>query len=662
MNILNGYVKKKRSINGRIMGAAAIAVLFLVIVCAAIMTLSMTRLTSTILLDTLQPMAREASKTVEANLHLLADRTMGIAGDLRLTSPTSGMGEKSRVLVEAREQYELYTLGLYSIDGALLIGEGEPAADIAADEMFPLLKETDNLTIGDPRVAKDQLGISIGMPVKQAGVTTAYLVGCYKYDMLSDVISGISVGKMGVAIILTQNGKVVGHPNQEIVKAGSNIYEMDSTPSAKVIFDRIISGETGATVGVVNQSNSFVAFAPVRGTLWALAIQIPTADYMYLAYNAIFQIFGIAFLMLILAMAIIYRLSKQISLSLNKTTGRIVMLADGDLQSAVVVTTSRDELETLSGSLKATVGSLNMYISEIKDVLAHLAQGNLNIEAGDNFSGDFIVVRESLTNIIDSLNSTMQQISSATVRLSGTADTLNGQSGELHQASVNQNEAMRQLKLEVEAVKENLEAVACNATETKSQVAQVTMKITGGTKQMHQLLDAMQAISSNADEISKVSKLIEDISFQTNILALNASVEAARAGAAGAGFAVVAGEVRALAGKSAEAAKSTTEMIDRSYAMIQTGAALAKDTADSLAQIADISETISGITDHLTHAVDTQERSLVEITDKVGDISALTNLNLQTAQDTAAISGELSQEADQLKRMVGQFTLREAAR
>lgn len=651
---------KRRSIKGRIMGSTAVAVLILVLVSAAIMAWSMMSLTRTILLDTLQPMARETAKTVEANLRLLADRTMGIAGDRRLTDSNSLEEDKISVLIEAREQYELYTVGLYSLEGKLLMGEGQPAASIASDELFALLRQTENLTIGDPIEEQGQLGIAIGMPVKQDGITTAYFVGRYKYDVLNDVISSISVGKSGMAIILNQEGAIVGHPDPEVVKQGNNIYELGNSTTASSIFDRMISGETGSAVGIVNGERAFVAFSPIRGTRWSLAIEVPSADYMYMAYYAILQIFSIALLMLILAMWIVYRLSKKISVSLNMTTERITRLAEGDLRSEVVVTNSRDELETLSNSLKITVNCVNAYLSEIKEVLAHLAQGNLNIEVGDNFQGDFIVVRHSLTNIIASLNRTMHQISEATVRLSGTADTLNGHSETLHQASVEQNRAMRMLVDEVEAVKQNLEVVSGNAAETKNQVAQISAKIADGTAQMQQLLEAMSAISGNANEISKVSKVIEDISFQTNILALNASVEAARAGAAGKGFAVVAEEVRTLAGRSAEAAKSTTQMIDGSYAMIQTGAVLTNTTAESLAEIAGLSSEISEITDHLTQAVDTQRQSLSEITEKVNDISGVTDLNMQTARDTATVSGELSQEADHLKHMIGQFLLREA--
>ena len=176
---------------------------------------------------------------------------------------------------------------------------------------------------------------------------------------------------------------------------------------------------------------------------------------------------------------------------------------------------------------------------------------------------------------------------------------------------------------------------------------------------MAALISAMDDISANAQQITKTAKDIEDIAFQTNILALNASVEAARAGSAGQGFAVVADEVKQLAAKSAEAAKSATDMVNNTKAIIQNGVALTADTAGSLRAISDVSTQISAISDQLAAAVQGQETALAGMEERIATISAIADRNLQNAEETEQASGSLAREAEALQSRVRQFTLKE---
>ncbi len=159
--------------------------------------------------------------------------------------------------------------------------------------------------------------------------------------------------------------------------------------------------------------------------------------------------------------------------------------------------------------------------------------------------------------------------------------------------------------------------------------------------------------------LRKIAKAIEDIAFQTNILAINASVEAARSGSAGSGFAVVANEVQDLAVKSAEAAKNATNMIENIRAIIDTGVTLNADTASSLEAISNVSSQISEISDRLVIAVDDQESALVTMEERIETISAIADRNLQNAEGTEQSSGLLAREAEKLQAQVKNFILKE---
>ena len=292
-------------------------------------------------------------------------------------------------------------------------------------------------------------------------------------------------------------------------------------------------------------------------------------------------------------------------------------------------------------------------------MLTHVAGGDLRTEPQVDYMGDFALIRGSLCTITASMNETLLGFRAAADRLTDMAEQLSGQSVQLHQASLEQNQSAEELVHEVSHVKDRLADVTESSGRTRSQTEEITRRVQSANEQMAALSSAMDNISDNAQQITKIAKDIEDIAFQTNILSLNASVEAARAGAAGKGFAVVANEVKRLATKSAEAAQSATEMVNNTKAIIQTGVELTADTAGSLRAISDVSGQISAISDQLAAAVQGQETALAVMEERIAAISDIADRNLQNAGETERSSGSLAKEAEVLQSQVRKFTLKE---
>ncbi len=662
----------KRSLNGRILRNTTLNILILVVICCGIMALSLQSLANNILLDSLQPMARQSAKTVEANIHMLADRMMTIAKDPRMNTVTIAGPEETEepipdaaataenrgaLLTEVAEIYEFHTVALYDLDGRLIQGiAGAPGS--LNSGFFALLKETDNLTTDSSTIYQGKLGVTMGMPVKWNGETALYVVGVYKYDTLNDVISSINLGRTGMAYMVNRQGVVTSHPDQSLVLGGSSLVQLSGGDGEAA--ERVTTGETGATEFSIDGEKMLVAFSPIRGTQWSLVIQIPKADYNHFINGAMLVSILATLVVLAVSMLLVLRLAHSISRPVKRVTDRMVALSNGDLHTEVLALDTGDELEVMTKTLDATLESVNRYISDIQQVLTRVADGDLRTEPQVDYMGDFALIRGSLYTITQSMNETLLGFRAAADRLTAMAEQLSGQSVRLHQASLDQNQSTEELVHEVAHVKERLTDVTQSSDRTRSQTGEITRRIQSANEQMAALSSAMDDISANAQQITKIAKDIEDIAFQTNILSLNASVEAARAGAAGKGFAVVANEVKRLATKSAEAAQSATEMVNNTKAIIQTGVELTADTAGSLRAIFDVSAQINTISDQLAAAVQGQEAALSVMEERIAVISDIADRNLQNAGETEQSSGSLAREAEALQIQVRKFVLKES--
>ena len=662
----------KRSLNGRILRNTTLNILILVVICCGIMALSLQSLANNILLDSLQPMARQSAKTVEANIHMLADRMMTIAKDPRMNTVTIAGPEETEepipdaaataenrgaLLTEVAEIYEFHTVALYDLDGRLIQGiAGAPES--LNSGFFALLKETDNLTTDSSTIYQGKLGVTMGMPVKWNGETALYVVGVYKYDTLNDVISSINLGRTGMAYMVNRQGVVTSHPDQSLVLGSSSLVQLSGGDGEAA--ERVTTGETGATEFSIDGEKMLVAFSPIRGTQWSLVIQIPKADYNHFINGAMLVSILATLVVLAVSMLLVLRLAHSISRPVKRVTDRMVALSNGDLHTEVLALDTGDELEVMTKTLDATLESVNRYISDIQQVLTRVADGDLRTEPQVDYMGDFALIRGSLYTITQSMNETLLGFRAAADRLTAMAEQLSGQSVRLHQASLDQNQSTEELVHEVAHVKERLTDVTQSSDRTRSQTGEITRRIQSANEQMAALSSAMDDISANAQQITKIAKDIEDIAFQTNILSLNASVEAARAGAAGKGFAVVANEVKRLATKSAEAAQSATEMVNNTKAIIQTGVELTADTAGSLRAIFDVSAQINTISDQLAAAVQGQEAALSVMEERIAVISDIADRNLQNAGETEQSSGSLAREAEALQIQVRKFVLKES--
>jgi methyl-accepting chemotaxis protein len=333
-------------------------------------------------------------------------------------------------------------------------------------------------------------------------------------------------------------------------------------------------------------------------------------------------------------------------------------LSQGKLDFEIHVD-NRDEIGLLAQSLNQAAKTLSLYISDISENLNAISQGNLNRVPQLDYIGDFVEIRKSTDVILKQLNDTMTQIQLVAVQVGNGAEHVSSGAQALAQGATEQANEVDSLVERVDQVSDQINTNAKTANETSIQIDQVEQQITRCNQQMEEMSHAMNEISSCSNEIGHIIKAIEDIAFQTNILALNAAVEAARAGSAGKGFAVVADEVRNLAAKSADAVKETTELIDKTLRMVESGSKLTDVTQESLHSVVAGAGTVTSQIKLISDASQEQEVAINHIKDSICQISTVIQSNSATSEESAAASEELSNQARILMNLVKQFKIKE---
>lgn len=654
---------KIKSIRTQIIAVILAIIVFLGVVLGIVSCRLNYATASAVLEQNMTEMAQIAADQVSGEIQIMKNAASQVGADSRLSAVGMGAGVLEPIIKEYASHFGFIRGNLLKANGDSLF-DGNNYAE--RDYFQAAIKGT--AFISDPTVSKvtGKVSFLVAAPVWKGGNIGTEVVGVVYFvpdeDFLNKIVEEIKPSSNGYGYLLNRNGVSVADKDRELVAKECSIEQAKTDSSLQQLAEieaKMIKGESGYGQHTYGGIDWVESYAPVSGTNgWSLGIMAPEKDFLGNFYLSIFVTIGLTALFIVVGIVIATVYTRRLVGPLKYCVNRLSLLSEGDLHTPVEQTTRVDEIGVLQNSTAVLVERLKAVVADISQLLDQLANRNLNASSTMDYDGDFKPIKAATERITDALNDALGQIRESSYSLDSGAGQVSSSAQNLSQGATEQASAIEELSATIADLSSQVQKNAKNAQEARTQAGNAETAVTESSRSMQHMISAMNEIDDKSREIGKIIKTIEDIAFQTNILALNAAVEAARAGESGKGFAVVADEVRDLAGKSAEAAKNTTALIEITVKAVQNGTKIADETAQAMGDVVQSTEGVTQLIMKIAQASEQQADALNQVTVGVDQIASVVQTNSATAEESAAASEELSGQSQLLKNLVSHFRLR----
>ena len=605
-----------------------------------------------------------AAERVQQELEVYKNVVMEVGCIPQLSDSEVSVEDKQVIIDERVSMHDFQRGNIVGADGISIFDGND-----YSDREYVRQAMEGNVYVSEPLISKvtGELSIMVAAPLYSEGSYGKSVAGVVYFvpreTFLNDIVSAIQVGENSRAYMINKSGGTIADVTLDTITVQNIEEEAKSDPALKelaAIHSQMRQGKNGFGSYVNGEDKMFAAYAPVPGTDgWSIAVTAPQLNYLASTRDAMVINIAVIAASILISVIVALILATNIGRPMKACVKRMQLLVEGDLETPMPKITSKDETGVLVRTTQSLVEGLRIVINDISYLLNEMANQNLDVhtEHEEVYVGSFQDILVSMRNVRLELSGAMRQVNHSAQEVANASSQLSSSAQTLSQGTAEQASSVQELAARISVISEEVKDTADGALDVRSQTHQTGEEVFLCNQKMQTLVEAMEKIQASSEEIEKILKTIDDIAFQTNILALNAAVEAARAGSAGKGFAVVAEEVRNLAGKSAQAAKNTSELIGNSTDAVHIGTGIAQNTADVLLGVVNSIQTVVEAIDHIAVISGEQSESVERVSEGINQISVVVQSNSATAEEGAAASEQLSAEAASLKELVGQFTL-----
>ena len=652
--VKNG-IRQKTGFAKKIMLMSAIPVVILGVILSVFTTIESYVILSRKFAEEVLALSASYGTAVENRISRLEESFNIVVMDPNVVDENLSMESRKALLEKAAGMTMLNDFSISYADGTTYND-----TDISGREYFQYSMRNKTNYISSPVVRLTDGSITVMMGQYFSSGGQDYLAyGGMNIDVFNDVIHDVDNGEGSICFIIDKNKQIISTSSEDKLPLMTELSDMNDNKKfgeLSGILGKLMSGDNGTTRGVLDGTEYIYGYVPIDSDEgWTIVVGTPTNA---ITSNIVRTAVISAVLMIVCVLIIIPIISgivKRICAPITESSARLQLFAQGNVSDPAPKCSSNDEIQQMTESMDDMISTIGGYIRDIHSVLSAISDGDLTVTPTADFRGDFLEIKNSMNLILDSLNQTMIEVETSASQVKDGAVQLADGSTNLSQGAIQQAADIDRITTTVSDIALKTEENNNNVKKALASSQSANDKAQDSQRCMDDLMQAISEIEESSREIGNIISVISDISFQTNILALNASIEAARAGEAGKGFAVVADEVGNLATKSSEATQQTGDLINKSITMVNKGVELARKTAASLAGIVEGVAEVSAAMNEIAEASETQAAAVEEISEGIKNVDSAIHNTTATAEQSAAESEELSALALTLSNAVSRF-------
>lgn len=348
---------------------------------------------------------------------------------------------------------------------------------------------------------------------------------------------------------------------------------------------------------------------------------------------------------------------KELLEPIEKVSEQIILVSKGDFSHELDLKEDDSEVGEMVSAINFMKKNIRSIVKEISDVLENMGNGNYRVDIKQEYVGEFIKIKDSFFVIGEKMKEMITTLKEAAAQINSGSEQLACAAEDLAEGSTNQANQVSNLVTVIGDMTENIQKNAIEAGESVKIASEAGKTLKDGNIKMNELKEAIKEISNCSEQIGTIIADIEDIASQTNLLSLNAAIEAARAGDAGKGFSVVAEQVKKLAEESQEAAGRTRKFIETTILAVNKGISITEETAKSINDVMYGAGLATEKMGEIFSVLEKEVSSMQEINSRITEVSSIVDNNSATSEETAAVSEQQSAQVETMVQFIDRFKI-----